>query len=234
MENKSEIIARVQKLLEVTEEAGATPEEAASAAAIAMRIMQKYQVKVSRKKFVEANKIISRTFIINKLNTWKALDEYKITAVLSGAGIAEMAGVMFFTLTGSGNKLGIVYGTEEDIEFYFELLERIGLHCVSSMERDCFGDKSMEPRKLRRSYVIGYGDGFASRVLEIKREHEKDQIKFSDGTALVVVKTEMVETHLKDIGLKISKSASRKYNPDAAAKGYVAGSSAPINKSIKG
>lgn len=236
MEDKSAIIARVQKLLEVTEEAGATPEEAATAAAMAAKIMQKYQVSVSHKTFIQASQIVSQDFTINVRNTWKALDEYQVTSVLSGAGLERLAGVTFLTYKGSGHKRGVVYGLQEDIEFYFELLERIGLHLVTSMANDCRGDKSMEPRKLRRSYVIGYGQGFKRRVDEILAEETQkfEEARFSDGTALVVVKQDLIKEYFEETKIKVGKGASRQYNLDAASKGRAAAATAPINRSIKG
>lgn len=233
MSEAGKIIERIQKLLEVTEVAGATPEEAASAAAMAAKLMQKYHVKVTRKKFEEESKVTSYTFRCDIRQTWRCLDEYKVTQVLAVNGLAKLTGCSFFSVTGKINKMGVVYGLQEDIDLFMELLEKVGKHVMTSMKEHCNGNKEFEPRKLRRSFVIGYGIGFQNKINEILAKD--DEVKFSDGTGLVVVKDRMVNEYLEANGVVVTSGKSKRtYSTVGAALGIAAAASAPIHKEIKG
>lgn len=198
MEDKDSIMRRVRKLLAIAEDGRANPHEAASAAAMASKIMRKYQLE-------HADLVLVELRSGTEVNT----EEVKATAKTNGTPVKEVPpwaswiGLQVARLNDCGCRLGHSAVGEKVVRFYgyssdTKVAAYMFSYLVDTVNRLCreFIKTSEDYRVYGRRVVNGYRQGVAQGIVDtLKKEiaaKQAEEATPSSGTSLVVVKKEAV------------------------------------------
>lgn len=210
-------IEKIQKLLEITTERGATPEEAANALAKAQMLLFKNGLTMDDLKAEEEDIIVeekvsvgtkSVNFIQNKFVSELAL-HFACSVLISTIGRQGK-----FVFIGEKSKVQVF---KECFLFAYNAYKSCWAKEVAKM------NISIHDKNLRRvSYLEGFVDGLTNEL-----------VKSENANALVICKSQELEDYMskRQINGSISFSASSHFDYSLYQKGYESGSYAQRNKS---
>lgn len=213
---KEDIISKITKLLSKTEQAGATPEEAASAIAMAHKLMAKYGVDMQDLQ-MEEDEVIEEDMSVGT----KSVSTLQASLARS---LADHFGCEIYLHTSSrtGQTIRVV-GERDKASIYKATFMFAYNTFKKSWERymktlDC---DTREKNLLRGTFFKGFVDGITNEL--VKQENQ---------FGLVVVKSEKVDEHMSKIQMGGTRHLSYKQIQDATTylEGYREGSSAQVQK----
>lgn len=230
-ENLEGVMRRIQKLLAIAGDDRANPEEAASAANMAAKIMRKYQLEhadvvlESLKKGDDMHKEavvhgprakVNQPF--QQVPTW-----VQWIAVEIGKG--NDVGVKI-SRSAAGDACVQFYGFRSDVmvaKFTFEYLCATVLRLCDQYKKSGAGHMG-----TMDSYRKGVATGIYGKMREERLAKEKDNTTNTTGTALVVAKARAVAEYGGEFRTKASKSTTSNYS--AFGAGVKDGRSVDVNR----
>jgi hypothetical protein len=231
------IIARIRALLDKTTNNGATEAEALSAAEKARELMAKYQVTLTDAE-IRKSKIILETFDRSQALQTTAAD-YCVKGIENLCGVR----IWFHTRTerslfGEEHRVRLlaILGAKADMEFahwLYEMIDEAIDHEADNFRRT-FGYKSSQSKaRSLSSFQAGMATRINHRLIDMANQAKN--IKSTSGTALVVVKDEMLNQAMSDMNihlrrLNIAKSTS---DGNAYAAGIDEGEKVNLNRPLK-
>lgn len=230
MLDKSKIIEKVKKLLEVNQSNGATEAEEKIAMEKANVLIEEYQIEKYQLKSKSKNthqNFVSKKKYPNLFNGVVSL-------------IADYFGCIAFT---QGSNM-IIFGDDEFVGLTLEMAKRFEFEMESEVNKfkysanyhssRCLGKNSL---MMTNSFRIGYCSRVAERLYSLIETRQQNCQK-STGTDLVVLNREnLKEDFMKDFGIdKIYKSKSKLSNnidSEATRSGLAAGDNFRISEELE-
>lgn len=235
MEDRDGVIRRIRALMEKTVANGCTEAEAASAAAAAGNLLNKYQLSLTDIKIREeqCKQVNVRT---------SSKDGGPMAMIISGiAYFTDTKTWRSFNAGPLGSAMFRYFGLETDTivaNYLHEMIERAIIYAWEDHRLSIHGYTQMPgPQKTR--IKNGFFNGFAyrmdKRLREMKDAQRKDNME-STGRDLVVVKGAIVEDEWNKLGIKLSFSKSRKSQMDYDSwhAGAGAADNVALNPGVKG
>ncbi len=193
-----EIIAKIRKILTKTEEASCTKEEAASAFAMATKLMAQYNLEMSDLE-VKGDETVTLEWQDDEviaMARWRYEDQLAYSVVVEFCFVEG-----FFLRQSCSNKKSLnFFGTKANVEsakFMFTALLAAydRLWATHRLQTDC-------PAHERRIYVAGVATGFQLRLrgerkaMEAERDIIKGKTSGSTALALISVKQQTATAYL--------------------------------------
>lgn len=213
---KEDIISKITKLLSKTEQSGATPEEAASAIAMAHKLMAKYGVDMQDLNIDEEEVIEEDISVGTKsVSTLQA----SIARVLADHFGCE---IYLYTSSRTGQIIRVVGEREKasickvTFMFAYNAFKKSWERYMRTLDCD-----TKEKNLLRGTFFRGFVDGITNEL--VKQENQ---------FGLVVVKSEKVNEHMSKIQMRGTRHLSYKHTQDSDTyyEGYREGSNAQVQK----
>jgi hypothetical protein len=238
MDVPENILARIKKLLSLSE--SSNENEAAAAAAKAQELMFKYEVEMSQVANLDLRpneKVDEHNFDLDagesKVANWRSW--------LFGA-VAEtsMCQPYFHRSSRGYGKRGKVYGRiigrKSDVEVaqytYSWLTNELERLSHQYMANQIYWDQ-YDSRKMRRSWLEGAAIGVSKKLREEFRSRSTES---EASTALVVVRDKEIQDWMEDHGLQLQsrKSTVSAQDRKAYAAGFQTGSSLSVRRGVSG
>lgn len=241
MSNIDKIRTKIAALLKKTEANGASEAEAAAAMSIASKLMAEHGVTIND---IKQNKEAARDFSSVQVNVGaknlSVVDKFVASAIAIYTDTKAWNSKEF-----DGFKMGkkkLKYKFASRLMFYgysvdVELAEYIYKICDSAVETEWRKFAGTVPAGSRAKARVSFQLGMALRLRERLLSMKNENIKESNGTELVVLKKQLVETSFKEQVTKNLKPASavsvsyRKGN--AFEEGKKAGDNVRFNREVK-
>ncbi len=197
IKQETDIISRIKKCLKLADKAhGATEAEAATALAMARKLMDEHNISMSD---VEMQQELSTgvSEVKSDAKAYTSLWEKKLARVMDALFSvrhyysAERAG------TWTGKKMAIVFlGVGQD-----PLIAKESFNILSSIVRK-MGNKRGLSGSDHRDYCLGVVTTLLTRAYDLKRDSE---VKLSACKDLVVVKDQLINTHMAGLKLRLAR-----------------------------
>ena len=232
------LIAKIRKILEKTESAGCTEAEAASAFALASRLMAEHNLDMADIAVKDGEPAVEwAEDAVFETGQWK--QEYNITWNI----VHEHFFVEGWFAQRNGKKVLMLFGKKENLEaarFVFQ-----GLIAAYPALWTTYRFTNNAPASDRRVFIVGVAEGFKSKLADERRamEVERDLLKGrTGGTALALVSVKQ-ETNAQ-YAIAHPRNAKRGYGKGHYASlkgsqstleaGIAAGRRLDLNRSIGG
>ena len=218
MKDTNKIIDKVRKLLAMSKDTG-SPHEAAIAARQARSLMDKYQLTEMDLTKVEANDMGTSSAGGNKTAT-----TFEGTLAVPVANFNDCQ--VKYERNRITGKLdlrfeGMLVDTVCAVELFKYLRDQAFKQAV----------KYEQGRRDRHAYRVGFASGVAQQVREFLKERE--QLKTSSGTSLVVCKQQLVEKHFQAASYE-KRGSSFSGGRSSFNNGYQDGKNAGLNRQVNG
>ena len=228
--DKSKIAARIKALLAKTTENGCTEDEAMSAAAMARKLMDQYQIDLGAIG-MEADGVKKEKL---ERGTWKTL---KVSDWMQ-MRVAEFCDVK--TWKNRSNDELVFFGLTSDVDFACWLNDSLFTFVTQSAVRYMAGNPAlptgfkMPKWEAEKAFLFG----IVARINERLKEAtvaRKQQMAQGTGTSLIVVKGAIVTKAFADLGMKLHKgagSSAKAFDDGAYRAGQAAGDGASFGKPV--
>lgn len=219
MTDINDIKARIVKLSKMTTENGCSEAEAMTAAAKIAAILDEHGM-------TEAEiKSFSREESGNKMETADFGNKKKLHEVQYCVnGIAKFFDVKVWASTTRENRTIRFFGFPGDVAAAIALTETLVYAMESDFDRFMASKNNyfdgVHGKTLRKNFMLG----FAHRVTERLRELKVERNPVTTGTALVVLKNQVVETEAAKLNLNLKAGSANRTTGNTAA--YAAGMTA--------
>jgi hypothetical protein len=240
MSNIEKIRNKISALLKKTEANGASEAEAAAAMTIAAKLMSEHGVTMSD---IKQNTEAARDFIKRHVNegakNLSVVDKVVLTAIAAYTDTKVWNSKEFDGFKMGKKKMGIKYSSR--VMFYgysvdVELANYIYKICSSAVETEWKKYAGSVPVGARARARVTFQLGMAIRLRDRLLEMKKINVKETNGTDLVVLKKQLVETSFKNdvvANLKAAGSASVSYRPGQVFEdGKKAGDKVRFNREV--
>lgn len=214
MANRDDIIRKIKSLRAKADDAGATEAEAMQAAEMAARLLVRHDISPDELRDVEKTGATSGGFRQGKTlhpvlhACHRGLGEFTETTVYNDKGELRFIGI------------------ESDVLMATYLSEMF-VAAAKRLWREFYPEVADAPFAVqthaRESLFSGFGHRLSQRMLELA-EFRVNSREASHGTALVVVKEQIIARHMEEIGLKLVRKRARRrnFNPQAFNAGATA------------
>jgi Protein of unknown function (DUF2786) len=224
-EERTRIFRKVEALMAKTVAAGATEEEALTAAAKARELIEKYQIDLG------AEAVKREGFLLRDIR----LDGYKTPFVRSVSyAIERFTEVkMWFTVPYGLPATVWVFGLKSDVELAVHLIESLSAHALGGLSRHAVNGSAGEVRAARHAFVVGCARSAGDKLMAQVRERE---VRASgNGRELVEIdKPTILQNELKARGMKFSKgNGTTVSDTEAYGAGAAHGEGASFGRPIK-
>ena len=232
MTDKAGIEAKVRALLAKTEDAGCTEAEARAAAEKARQLIERHQIELGPERVREIGAVIRYSTPYNRRSVGRFWN--------IAAPVQKLYETTVFRRSrrhGAEAMLGAI-GTPEDVEAticLFDLLLATEAREWATFQRSLSYmdeiDDGLAPATIRASFRDGFIHRFQQRVDELLAERQRAAAS-GTGTALVVVKKQLIVAAIQEAGLKLGAAVSASAvtrSRGGHAAGVRAGSAAPIS-----
>ena len=219
-DKRSSLIAKIKALLAKTVANGATEAEAAMALAKASEMMEKYQI--------EETELDVRESEVDRLTINVDIDLYNALNILSPV-IAELTNTR--TWRSAYGKMTFV-GIRHEVEIAYYMLDLCQNALNFERNRYLKTVELMVKSKrimLVRSFVMGMGESLYRRIKEIINQRK------STGTALMVIRKDLIDAELKRTNTKLNDGGNIRdmlLNQQAYDLGVAAGEKVALNQGI--
>jgi hypothetical protein len=227
MNDRNSLLDKIRALLSKTVENGCTESEALAALDKARAMMDAHEVTEADLKLTKEEKAVF------KQDPAFQRDPHKIRWLLCYS-IGKFCGVEVWR-HGEGDDLRFC-GMKSDVDFAQWLLDSLSMYVRNELAGHLIGnlaDKSTRRLQIK-SFVLGATGRIGRRMLDLV---EQSDVKCtSNGRALVVVKTQAIQTMMEEMGitLTISKSRRKTVDGNSYAAGQNAGNNASFGRPISG
>lgn len=210
-DNKDSIKNKIRALLAKTTENGCTENEALAAAQMAGFLLNKYNLTMGE---VELR---STKFITKRVNA--AMRSYKVHAIGTCYwAIASLFDVKIVIYTYRAKPADYeFFGMPEDVDVAISVFKMMNAAYEGAVKK--FKDADVFYRSLRsvrdkriatRSFGVGFGNRLSVRFCEIKKERNADMQKAATGTALLVLKDQLVKAAAEEHYPNLKSTKERK------------------------
>ena len=208
------ILERVRKLLAMSKDTS-SPNEAAIAANRARKLIDEYQISEFDLHAEKAFDFVEREYKTNR--------NYHTNLGIMSVAIANLNDCQAILKKDNGNAYYVFQGMLVDAVTCVEMMMYLRAELY-------FQELEIKGRANKEAYRRGFVSGIAAQVKEILKDREKQTIK-STGQSLVVVKTELVRNHFGAV--KYSRSKSKYGNSNNAySQGYDSGKNTNLSRQI--
>lgn len=233
MSDIESIKEKVRALLAKATDAAATPDEAASAMAMARKLMDKYQL--------SEDQIAKATDDDFKTDSWHYTKDRKGNVVVHpvdrycGVMAGKFCGVKPY-ITAQGDMAA--FGFASDVELFKWMMAAFKTHAEADWQRyKVFQMKSkrlLDIKDARKSFMHGFCKGINERLQDwLYREVPKGEV--NERNALVVRKLSIVEAKMAEMGMILGKAKHRGSmggNTEAAGAGVNSARSAGVGRGM--
>ena len=228
---------RVVALLAKASDPAATPDEAGAAMMFAKKLMEKHGMSEADCRKAEGDDFVTRSWAA------KASPKYgkffhPVDKLLS-ATVAKFAGAKYWYVTDA-------HGQKSEAEFFglegdVALAEWLRAALVKQFDRDWETYVYLARRNTSLKTVpqsrIAFSQGFSTAIMERLTGWLKEEMAAAgDGTALVVIKQDLIDAELGRRGIAIRSAASKSMpsvtDTAAAGAGYVSGKAAAMSQGV--
>lgn len=213
MSNIDKIRTKIAALLKKTEANGASEAEAAAAMAIASKLMVEHSVTMAD---LRDNTAAARDFAKRKVNegakNMTVVDKFVATAIGAYTDTKVWNSKEFDGFKMGKKKAKVKYSS--NIMFYgysvdVELAEYIYKICESAVETEWKKFSRTVPAGARAKARVTFQLGMALRLRDRLMEMKQTNIEETNGTALIVLKKQLVETAFKEqMNVKLGSSST--------------------------
>jgi len=227
----TKIKARILALSAKTVKNGCTEEEAMTAISMVGKLLQQYNLSMDE---VELRAEECNTLVINTGSKVRGGVYFAVAAIGSFTGCKVWINRSRFELNYS------FFGQESDLLMAKYLYDLI----VEAIKTESVKFKKTSPYIMAKSkkaatssFTVGMGSRVATRLNNTRKENEKELITARGGnTALVVLKSKIVDEAYRDLGLKLSKNNNKTkiYDGSAYRSGQAAGDRVNLNRPVNG
>ncbi len=234
--NRDKLILKIKALIAKTEDAGCTEAESMLAAAKAGELMKEYEVERSELD-IQEDKYgkLKKTF--RKSADTRRLDP---VAWLSMMSVARFTDTRTWCYKRSGEVVFFgAYADTQIASFLLEMICNIARKEVAAYLASDDRPRGVHGNTLKASWIRGYAGRVSRRLDEMKKEQDADrqQIEQKAGTALMVIKDQLVEQKFQSLGLTFTTSSDDYYrysngSHDAHMKGKAAGDRVNLSSGI--
>jgi hypothetical protein len=214
-EKRTKVIERLRKLREKTVENGCSEAEAFTAMAMIGRIMNEHNIAMGEVEIrEEAADCIDGSYRTES----RRLPDWARCLM----AIAEFTGTKAWRNTGGETQVCRFFGLPTDVETALALIDIVNLAVTWESARWTYAHPGAG-RSGAKSFRLGMVTRICERLREMKRE--QDQVKPATGTALIVLKNQLVDAEYakKNLKLKFNKKSTPIRNEDAFLSGLAAG-----------
>lgn len=228
--HRDEILEKIRNLRAKAGNVASTEAEAQTAAMMAAKLLQKHDVKETELEIQEegaAHKKTAAVRVMPEILNYCALGIERLTETKAYAE--------------AGKQLCYI-GTPHDVEmalYLTEMLVRASKRAWSEAAGDGIASfKVMTKRRL--SFYRGFGCRIYDRLMDLADERAEARMKArgtATGSALVVVKSALIEAKMKEMGLELQPGEKRDIglvDPEAYAMGVNAGDQVNLNRPVNG
>jgi hypothetical protein len=240
MSNIDKIRTKIAALLKKTEANGASEAEAAAAMVIASKLMAEHSVTM---KDLRDNTAAARDFTKRKVNegakNMTVVDKFVATAIGAYTDTKVWNAKEFDGFKMGKRKAKVKYSS--NITFYgysvdVELAEYIYKICDSAVEMEWKKFSRSVPAGARAKARVTFQLGMALRLRDRLMDMKKENIENTNGTDLVVLKKQLVETAFKEqLNVKLGAAGNSKvtyYTGAAFEAGKKAGDTVRFNREV--
>lgn len=232
---RASIVAKIQALLAKTQDAGCTEAEAMSAAGLAAKLMQDYDITLDTVEKVQEDSYGARRRpFANGSKVRRAYHE--VNNVLNN--IAKYFDCKVWL---SGEEL-VIFGSRDDTAMCHDMINMIKVAMDSEWTNNknivAYQNPNIHGRALRSSFMHGMTRRLNERFVQLKAERTAIANDRSTGTNLMIVKNQIVNSKYQEyaiknnLNLKTTVSTRKVSNKSAFEQGKAAGSRVTINKTI--
>lgn len=224
MTDRTTIIERIKALRAKANDAAASVDEAASAAAMAAKLLTKYEVSPQELREREESAGAAERFRQGKI--LHPVADYLAVSLAS------------FTETRVYQEHGelVFVGVDSDVEMAIYLTEML-VATAKRMWLDIANDLNVGFKELqhkRQSFFLGFTADIRirlARIMEERLEQRKSTMSSKGSSDLVVVKDSIIQNKLDEMGIKLYKAKRRQtFHPDRDS--YASGAKAASNVNL--
>lgn len=230
--NRDNLLKKIKALMSKTIENGCTEAEAMTALAMAQVMMDAYDVTEADLQDTKSESAIKDTMKDMR-------DPHHIRANLTKR-ISEFTNTKCYRHEFKSQKWRYHFiGLASDVEFAMWLTETLTMFVQKELKNYIWMNSytSLPPRE-KRMIIMGFVIGCCRRINERLSElmDKSDEVASNNSNALVVIKNELIERKMKELGLNLSKGRRRgtRINTDARAAGEAAGNRASFGRPVGG
>lgn len=207
------VIEKIRKLMNLAKDKGATPDEAATAAAIAQKLMQQHQVE-------EAELVEKGQVVLDPISHEVFYQSGRTEAWVQSLAAALSPAFCCIVMLRPGEGLVLIGRPDnrEAFKFTFNYLKDI-IHDMA--KKTC--PSSIHGRRWNNSYGMGCAVKIHQRVKE-ERAALKAAAEAHDPHAIVIVKEDTLVKEYVDNGFKTKKNNNKTdFDPNGYRQGYIDG-----------
>ncbi len=201
--NKSDIIEKIKKLLEINRANGATEAEEMAALARVNALMTKYQIEKHLLNSSAKSKNLKKEVFITDIS--RAFSDFRCS-------VADFFGVLALENTVKYS----FYGAEEYVNLACDMTIRANTALALNFTDYVCSDKYRQNRQtisrsaIRTSFHDGFYYRLSERLEELIKERERDTLK-ATGTNLVVLNDENLKnSYNDDFGIKLETAKAKR------------------------
>lgn len=210
----TKIIEKIKKILALAHDPAATPDEAATAAAMAQKLMQQHQLE-------EADLVEKGQIKLDPISYEIFYNSARVDTWIQNLANSLAPAFCCVVLLSPGRGLGLVGRPDnrEAFKFTFDYLKGV-IHDMA--QRTC--PKTVHGRRWTNSYGVGCAVKIYQRVKE-ERAALKAAADAMDGNAIILVKEEaLVHDYIaKQMDTKKGQKSQADFDPNGYRQGYIDG-----------
>ena len=228
MDIEKSILKRIQKLLTLAKDKGATQAEAENAMAMAQHLMTKYKIEMANISDDSPKSGIRHEEFFSRKGALNPADNCIINILLRFYRVRVLITHDF------GNRGMMLVGTPEDIEiakYVHGYLRTVFFNCWNSY-------KKVNPRADRASYYRGLSYGIIEKLEEAEKRAKSEESETAcKNYEIVLVKTkESINNYINEVwGKRVKNERSRRALSDSTSyhAGFTKGTTISIKQAIK-
>jgi hypothetical protein len=228
--NRQKLLDKIKALLSKTVDNGCTEAEAMTALSMAQAMIDAHEITED-----EINQTKQESAIRAEMKDMR--DPHHIRALLC-VRISEFTNTKVWRSEYKSQKYKYNFvGLQSDVDFAMWLLETLTMFVQRELKSYIWngGHTALEP-SMKRRVINGFVHGCASRINQRLNEliNQGAVNASSNGNALVVVKNELIERKMKELGIQLRDTRNRgsRVEPNAYGAGRAAGDRATFGRPV--
>jgi hypothetical protein len=225
MTDMTSILKKIRALRARAADSASTEAEAAMAARLAAKLLEDHNITLTDVE-VKAEGVGKQT--------WDSGLRDRPSEIYACKGIEALCGVKTWRTDGVVHILGAPADVETAL-YFMDLVRGAMRRCWASFQRsDDFGLIQARTGKTTQSIGHGFRIGVAGRLGERMTEmaNEAKRARASTGTALVVVKDQLINEWLREKKMKFSTPSRATFSESGYTAGRSAANNVPLNRGV--
>lgn len=229
-DNRQKLLDKIKALLSKTVDNGCTEAEAMAALSMAQAMMDAHEITED-----EVNETKQESAIRAEMKDMRDPHHIRTHLVVR---ISEFTNTKTWRSEYRTQKFKYNFvGLQSDVDFAMWLTETLTMFVQRELKNYIWSNNytALEP-SMKRRVINGFVHGCCSRINQrLKELTEQGKVhKTDNGNALVVVKNELIERKMQELGLQLrdSRSRSTRIEPNAYGAGKAAGDRASFGRPV--